>query len=162
MSFDSSWTPVLIAVAVAVAVGAVGARVTDVGPWYRELRKPRWQPPDWAFGPVWTTIYIFAVWSVSRAWPAASPGERRTYLVVWAVNVLLNMWWSVLFFRDRRPDRALVEVVALWLSVLIVVVVSWRISPAAGVLLLPYLVWVSVAAVLNRAIVRLNSPFPRT
>jgi tryptophan-rich sensory protein len=75
------------------------------------------------------------------------------------VNIALNMWWSVIFFRQRRPDLALVEVAALWVSIVVLLVVSWRIAPLAGALLLPYLAWVSLATALNRAVVRLNAPF---
>lgn len=156
---SSGWLAALGAAAVATVVGYVGGRATELGPWYRGLRKPSWNPPDWVFGAVWTTVYAFCIWSVARAWPNAAPGIRVTYLAVWAVNVVLNIWWSVIFFRQRRPDLALVEVGALWLSIVVVLVVSWRISPLAGVLLLPYLAWVSLASVLNRAIVRLNAPF---
>jgi tryptophan-rich sensory protein len=155
----SAWIPALVATGVATVVGYIGSRATELGPWYRELRKPSWQPPDWAFGAVWTTVYAFSIWSVAKAWPMAAPEQRTSYLLAWGVNVLLNMWWSLLFFRQRRPDLALVEVVALWLSIVVIIVFSWQITPAAGLLLLPYLVWVSIATVLNRAIVRLNAPF---
>lgn len=156
-------SPTAIAAAVAVAVAVVGARATELGPWYRELRKPRWQPPDWLFGPAWTTIYVCCVWSVRLAWPAAAAsGGRTAYLAAWGLNLAANAWWSVLFFRRQRPDWALREVVLLWASIAVLVALSWRLAPAAGALLLPYLAWVSFAAVLNAAIVRRNAPFTGT
>ena len=161
-SLGALQSPSVVAMAVAVLVAVVGARVTALGPWYRELIKPSWQPPDWAFGPAWTTVYIFCVWSVSVAWPAASPSQRTVYLIAWGINLAANVWWSVLFFRRKRPDWAFREVVLLWLSIVGVMAASWPASPRASLLLLPYLLWVSFASVLNMAIVRLNAPFTRT
>lgn len=152
--------PTIAATLVAVVVAVAGARATELGTWYRELRKPTWQPPDWLFGPVWTTVYACCVWSVATAWPALTPSQRPAYLGAWAVNVLANVWWSVLFFRRRRPDWALREVVLLWLSIVGVMAATWPSSPSATLQLLPYLLWVSFASVLNAAVVRLNAPFP--
>lgn len=157
-----TWSPTVVATLVAVVVAVVGARATELGPWYRELRKPTWQPPDWAFGPAWTTIYAFCVWSAVTYWPTANASQRSTYLAAWGVNIAANVWWSLLFFRQRRPDWALREVVLLWLSIVGVIAASWTASPRAALLLVPYLLWVSFASVLNSAIVRLNAPFTRT
>lgn len=159
---DTLQSPALVAGAVAVLVAVTGARATELGRWYRELIKPSWQPPDWAFGPAWTTVYAFCIWSAARAWPAASPSQRGIYLAAWGVNLTANVWWSVLFFRNRRPDWALREVVLLWLSIVGVMLATWPADTLAALLLLPYLLWVSFASVLNRAIVRLNAPFTRT
>lgn len=153
-------TPALAATVVAAVVAIGGARATELGTWYRELRKPTWQPPDWLFGPVWTLVYICCIWSVSTAWPALPSASRPAYLALWGVNVAANLWWSVLFFRRRRPDWALREVALLWLSIVAVMAASWSPAPAAALQLLPYLLWVSFASVLNAAIVRLNAPFP--
>ena len=160
MSF--SFNPTVVATLVAVVVGFVGARATELDSWYRNLRKPTWQPPDWAFGPGWTVIYAFCIWSVSVYWPAATESQRQTYLLAWGVNLVLNVWWSLLFFRQKRPDWALREVVLLWLSIVSVVVVSYPASPRAALLLMPYLLWVSFASTLNAAVVKLNAPFTRT
>lgn len=159
---DTLQSPVLVAGAVAVLVAVSGARATELGRWYRELMKPSWQPPDWAFGPAWTTIYAFCIWSAALAWPAASSSQRGPYLVAWGVNLAANLLWSVLFFRQRRPDWALREVVVLWLSIVGVMLATWPADARAALLLLPYLLWVSFASVLNLAIVRLNAPFTRT
>ncbi|MGU3540618.1 TspO/MBR family protein [Methylobacterium sp. A54F] len=153
--------PVLVAALVAVATGFAGGLLTVTGPWYHGLRQPAWKPPDWAFGPVWATILACAVASAAMAWGAADAGARGLLVAAYAVNVVLNVAWSGLFFRARRPDWALAEVVLLWLSVLALVVVTAPASTAAALLLLPYLAWVGVAAVLNLRIVRLNRPFGR-
>lgn len=151
--------PTVIAAAVAACVAVAGMRATELGPWYRALRKPPWQPPDWAFGAVWTLVYVTSVAAVALAWPRMTGTLRVVFVAAWAVNVGLNYYWSVLFFRRRRPDLALKEVVALWLSIAAVMALAGLAAPSGALLLLPYLVWVSIAARLNRAIVRLNAPF---
>ena len=146
-----------VAALCAVVLATLGRWATQLGPWYAALAKPPWQPPDFWFGPVWTLIYTLSVWSAAGAWLATDEQrQRRALVVAWAVNMVLNLLWSWLFFTRQRPDWAQLEVVALWLSVLAVMVVTWRISRLHGALLLPYLAWVAFAAVLNRAIVQLN------
>lgn len=134
--------------------------MTDLGPWYAGLRQPSWKPPDWLFGPVWTLIFALTALAGVLSWRSANGrAEREWLLVAFALNGFLNVFWSLLFFRLRRPDWALVEVVFLWASILLLVVLCSRVSRPAGLLLLPYLIWVGFAAVLNLAVVRLNAPF---
>ncbi|MDP4003788.1 TspO/MBR family protein [Methylobacterium sp. NEAU K] len=156
----ADWGPPAVAAAAAVLVAVAGAVTTTTDAWYRRLRVPAWKPPDWAFGPVWTVIFVCTATSGVIAWNGdADPGARRLLLSAFAVNAVLNIAWSVLFFRLRRPDWALVEVAALWLSIAVLAAVTGRVSTAAGLMNLPYLTWVSVAACLNLRIVRLNAPF---
>ena len=152
--------PVLIAAAAAVAVAGLGALMTDLGPWYQSLRQPPWKPPDWLFGPGWTLIFALAAASGVTAWRnAPDRASREWLLVLFSLNGFLNIFWSLLFFRLRRPDWALVEVVFLWLSILLLIAVVARYSKAAAALLAPYLAWVTFAGTLNRAVVELNAPF---
>ena len=154
------WPGLPIAFALSLGVASVGASLTDIGPWYLALRQPDWKPPDIAFGPIWTTIFTLYAVSAWLAWYAAvNRAERRVLLTVFAVNAVCNVLWSYLYFFLQRPDWALLEWVALWLSVLAVVVVLRRIRPAAGWMNLPYLIWVSAAGYLNLATVQLNGPF---
>jgi tryptophan-rich sensory protein len=156
----SRWKPVVIAAAGALALAILGGLSTDIGPWYRSLKEPDWKPPDVLFGPVWTTIYACAAVSGVIAWRRASTRSRREWiLVLFASNAFVNVLWSLLFFRLRRPDWALVEVAFLWLSILALIVYLARFSRPSGWLLAPYLAWVSFAATLNLAVVRLNAPF---
>lgn len=149
--------PVMIAALVAVLVASLGASVTDLGPWYQSLRKPAWQPPDWLFGPAWTVIFALTALSAAQAWRDAPDQASREWMVgLFALNGFLNVLWSFLFFRLQRPDLALVEVVAFWLSIVALIVVLNRYSRTAGLLLIPYLVWVGFAGVLNWAILSLN------
>jgi tryptophan-rich sensory protein len=152
--------PVLVAALAALLVAAVGGTLTDLGPWYQHLREPAWKPPNWAFGPIWTAIFAFSALSGVAAWRGArTPGGRNWVIGLFAVNASLNLLWSLLFFRLHRPDLALVEVVFLWASILALIVTFARRAPIASLLLVPYLVWVSAAAVLNYQVVLLNGPF---
>ena len=144
----------------AVIVAVAGGVLTVIGPWYDGLKKPSWKPPDWAFGPVWTAILILAAISAALAWEAAEgAGARSAILAVLIVNSILNIAWSGIFFKMRRPDWALIEVAMLWLSILALILVLGAHSATAGWLMVPYLAWVSVAAFLNYRIVQLNKPF---
>ena len=155
-----SWKPVLIAALVAIFIAVLGGTLTDTGPWYQRLRKPSWQPPDWLFGPAWTLIFALSTASAVHAWRNAQNRAQRDWVIVlFALNGFLNVLWSTLFFALRRPDWALIEVALLWLSILLPIVAFWRFAKPASLYLLPYLVWVSLAAFLNLTVVRLNAPF---
>ncbi|MEH3116988.1 MAG: tryptophan-rich sensory protein [Methylorubrum populi] len=154
------WGPPVVAGLVAVAVAVAGGVATRTDTWYRRLRVPAWKPSDWAFGPIWAVIFALTTTSAVLAWNAApEPAVRARLLAVFAVNGALNIAWSVIFFRLRRPDWAFAEVVLLWLSIVAVTVTVGHVSTVAGLLNLPYLAWVGVAACLNRTIVRLNPRF---
>ncbi len=153
--------PIALAFVAAIIASAAGALSTDIGPWYYALVKPSWQPPDWLFGPVWTTIYACAAIAASLAWlRAPNRSQRTTLLIAFAVNLGLNILWSLLFFRMQRPDFALYQVGFLWLSIVVLIAIMWNYSRTSSLLLLPYLLWVSFAAYLNFIIVQLNAPFP--
>jgi len=144
----------------ALTVAAIGGTVTDLGPWYRGLAEPPWKPPDAAFGLIWTAIFAFAAASGVVAWRSARSRPTREWMIaLFALNGFLNIFWSLLFFRMKRPDWSQFEVVALWLSIATLMVFVGRWSRGAAALLTPYLVWVSIAAALNVAVVRLNGPF---
>lgn len=152
--------PFAVTALAALALSWLGAAITDIGPWYRALLKPEWQPPDWLFGPVWTAIFALAAVSAATAWRAApSPEAREWVIALFIANGFLNVLWSLLFFRLRRPDWALAEVMLLWLSILMLILVLAPISRLASRLLWPYLAWVSFAALLNWRLVSLNAPF---
>ena len=153
--------PIVVAALITIAVLGVGGALTEVGPWYRDLRKPSWNPPDWAFGPAWTLILGLAAWAGVLAWQAA-PDAHVRIAVLFGCNIVFHVLWSPLFFNFKRPDWALMEVPFLWLSVLALIVGLAPLSSAAAWLLAPYLVWVAFAAFLNLTIVRLNAPFRRT
>ena len=141
------------------AAAAIGSMATfrNVATWYPTLQKPSWTPPSALFGPVWTVLYLAMSVAGWRAWrkaesAAASAGVIRLY----GAQLILNALWSVLFFGLRRPDLALVDIVALWLLLALALVRFGRLDRLAGVLWAPYLAWVSFATALNAAIWYLN------
>ena len=148
----------LAVVGVAAAAGSA-ATVPNLRPWYDGLRKPWWTPPNWAFGPAWTTLYVLMAVSAWRVWrrDPASPKARRDALTCWAFQLALNVGWSWLFFGLRNPTLAFFELMALWVAILATAVAAWKVDRPAAWLLAPYLLWVTYAGSLNGAIVRLNS-----
>ena len=149
-----------IPIGVALLLGVAGGFLTDIGPWYRDLKKPKLNPPNWLFGPAWTIILGLAAWSAIIAWNASdTDDERRLVIVLYGANALLHLLWSPLFFKFKRPDWALVEVTFLWASLVALVIGIAPISRTASHLIWPYLAWVTFATWLNWQIVRLN---PRT
>jgi tryptophan-rich sensory protein len=163
MPNDRRWRrlrPVAVAAASTLAVAAVGTTLTDLGPWYQSLAKPWWQPPGPAFGAIWTVIYALATASAVIGWRDARQGATREWLIgLFALNGFLNVLWSFLFFRLHRPDWALFESAALWLSVLLLIVILARFSRVASLLLWPYLLWVTIATALDYEVVRMNPAF---
>ncbi len=142
-----------------LAAGGLGAVLSGEmggGEWYAALERPPLTPPSWVFGPVWTTLYVLmgvAAWLVWRHYPCRG---TLPALTLFFVQLALNVAWSPLFFGLHNPTAALVDLAALWVALVATTVLFFRVSIAAGVLLLPYLVWTTFAAYLNIAIVALN------
>ena len=149
-----------VAFVISFMTAGIGSALTDLGPWYQALKQPDWKPPDTAFGVIWSTIFTLGAFSGWLAWRQAPLlRERLVVLVVFLINLCLNVLWSWLFFVQHRPDWALVELYFLWASIVAMMVVSWRHSRVAAVLLVPYLAWVTTAGFLNQANIQLNGPF---
>jgi benzodiazapine receptor len=152
--------PILIAALAALGVGALGAQLTELGPWYRGLLQPSFKPPDIWFGPAWTLIFVLAASAGVTAWKSAPDSASRRWLIgLFVLNAGLNSLWSLLFFKLQRPDWALIEVAFLWLSIAALIAATQSYSRKAAALLLPYLLWVSFASAINYATVQLNGPF---
>jgi tryptophan-rich sensory protein len=152
--------PAAVASVAALCVAALGATVTDLGPWYQALAKPAWNPPDVVFPMGWTLIYALITISAITAWRAAPNTAVAEWVIgLFALNGFLNITWSLIFFRMQRPDWAFIELIALWLSIIALIIYCGRFSRTAAVLLVPYLAWVSFAGALNWAVVELNAPF---
>lgn len=151
------WKPAVFAALAALFVAGAGGAMTDLGPWYRALHQPSWKPPDWLFGPAWTLIYALTALAGLEAWRRARDGASRASVIgLFALNGFLNILWTALFFRFKHPDWALLEVLALWLSILVMIVVFWRPAKRASLLLVPYLIWVFYAATINLGVLWLN------
>lgn len=159
MSYSRGRT-ILTAALAALAVAVVGGLATDLGPWYQGLEKPSWQPPGMWFGPIWTMLYAMTAMAAALAWWASDSQKSRLNILIWFLfNAVLNVTWSLLFFRLHRPDWALSELALFWISIVILIVICWKRSRLASMLLVPYLAWVTFAGVLNAEIVKLNGPF---
>lgn len=154
----SSIVGLLAWVGVCVLVGGVSGALTAhaIPTWYAGLVKPSFNPPNWVFGPVWTTLYILmgvAAWIV---WLQPHSATRQIALGCFVTQLALNFFWSLIFFRWHMLGGALVEILLLWLAILATLLFFWQVRTLAGALLLPYLAWVSFASVLNAAIWKLN------
>ena len=137
-------------------MAAVGARFMPDA-WYRQLRKPAWNPPNKVFGPVWTTLYLLMAIAAWLVWRKAGIAAAVIPLAFFVLQLVLNTAWSWLFFGRHTLGGAFLELLALWIAILITLVLFWRVVPLSGILLVPYLAWVSFAGVLNGTIWRLNT-----
>jgi translocator protein len=141
----------------AVSFGAslVGSRFMP-GEWYAALAKPAWTPPNWIFAPVWTLLYALIGLSAWLVWRRTGFSGAGPALSLFLVQLALNALWSYLFFGIHRPGLAFLEILVLWAAILATLILFWRVNAASGLLLLPYLLWVSFAAGLNFVLWRLN------
>lgn len=126
------------------------------GEWYAELNRPWYAPPNWLFGPVWTVLYFMIATAGWLVWKTRRSGSIVFAMTLYGVQLILNSAWTCLFFGLQRPDFALVEIAILWLVIVATIVVFRRHSRFAALLLIPYLLWVSFASVLNYGFWSLN------
>jgi tryptophan-rich sensory protein len=137
-----------------LVAGVAGA--ARPGAWYRGIRKPSWNPPDWLFAPVWSVMYTLMGVAAWLVWKERGATSVQLALTMFIVQLLLNALWSWIFFGWHRMGAALVEVLVLWSAVLATLLTFWQVTPLAGKLLVPYLLWVSFASFLNFTLWRLN------
>lgn len=147
----------IVALVVCFAVAALGgwATSTSVGTWYATLAKPSFNPPNWVFSPVWTLLYLMMAVAAWRVWRLDGRLVSAP-MAAFAIQLLLNLGWSVLFFGLRTPAAALADILALIVAIAVTLWLFIRRDRLAGLLLVPYLAWVGFASTLNLAIVRLN------
>ena len=147
-------------VTLCLLVSAAGGMVTatSVDTWYQALAKPSFNPPDWVFAPVWTTLYFLMGVSGWRVWRRSALRATRGALALFGLQLFLNFAWSVLFFGFQRIDLALIDIAILFVAIVANMIVFWRIERLATLLLVPYAAWVVFAIVLNVSIWLLNVP----
>ena len=147
-------------VALCLLVSAAGGMVTatSVDTWYQALAKPSFNPPNWVFAPVWTTLYFLMGVSGWRIWRRRASRATREALSLFGLQLFLNFAWSVLFFGFQRIDLALIDIVILFVAIVANMILFWRIERLATLLLVPYAAWVVFAIVLNVSIWLLNVP----
>jgi benzodiazapine receptor len=127
------------------------------GEWYKSLRKPVWVPPNWAFPVVWSSLYILMAWAAMRVGMSGAEGPMIALgLGLWAMQIAFNAIWTPIFFGLKRMRAALMIMAGLWSSVLGTAIVFYAVDPIAGLMLVPYVMWVSIAFALNTSILRLN------
>ncbi len=150
------WTLFLLFLIACGGAGTTGA-MFQPGSWYESLRKPAWTPPNWVFPTVWTILYICIATAAARAAPLDRTGLAMAFF---AVQIAFNTLWTPIFFGLHNMKAGLVVIGILWLAVLGTLVAFWRLDLLAGLLFVPYLVWVSTAFALNLSVWRLNRARP--
>ncbi len=143
-------------IALTFSAALTGAFV-DTGGWYASITKPAWNPPNSIFGPVWTTLYIMMAVAAWLVWQRGGWKQQRKALTIYLVQWALNALWTPLFFGLQRPDLAFAGILLLLASILATIAAFWRVKRTAAILLIPYVLWVSFATVLNFTIWRLNA-----
>jgi tryptophan-rich sensory protein len=159
MSNQGTSTLLLIAAAIApVAAAAIAgnlATIPNIPGWYAHLTKPSFNPPNWVFAPVWTTLYVMMAYAFYRVLDASSDWISFA-VAIFLIQIALNAAWSWVFFSLHSPRGGLATIALLWLAILLTIVAFWQIDRLASILLWPYLLWVSFAGILNLEIDRLN------
>jgi translocator protein len=154
-----NYKKLILSILIPVAVGAISGFFTNSGVegWYAVANKPSFNPPNWIFAPVWTTLYILMGIAMYLIWNAAiDEKKKRRALLLYALQLMLNFLWSFIFFEMQQPGAALIEIILMWFSILLTLLAFGKINKAAAGLLVPYLCWVSFAIVLNYEIWSLN------
>jgi benzodiazapine receptor len=148
----------IICLALPLAVGGISgfATVTGIDSWYSAVNKPFFNPPNWIFAPVWTSLYAIMGIGLFLIWQSPVSKKRSNALIIFAIQLALNFVWSFLFFYFENPGLALIEILILWLSILVMILYFRKVRLLAGNLQIPYLIWVSFATCLNTAIWWLN------
>lgn len=149
----------IISVMIPLMVGAIAGFFTSesVNSWYVNVNKPSFNPPSWLFAPVWTALYLMMGIAFYLVWKAAvTDALKKQAMTFYAVQLFLNFIWSFIFFYLQQPGWAMVDIVLMWIMILLTIIWFGKISPVAAWLLVPYICWVSFAALLNYSIWKLN------
>jgi len=154
----STLVKLIISILASFAAGGVGSLFTfkSIPTWYAQLKKPRYTPPNWAFGPVWTILYILMGISVFLVWQRISTNSAALAFILFWIQLALNAFWSIIFFGMKSKGGGVVTIILLWLLILATIITSFRVSSWAGALLIPYITWVSIASYLNIGVWWLN------
>lgn len=148
----------LASLALPLCLGAIAGLFTAeaVPEWYETLNRPSFNPPNWLFGPVWTTLYMLLGISLFLIWKQSASKERNLAIFVFLLQQALNFGWSFIFFYFNMIGFALIEIILLWISIIVMLVLFYKIKPMAAYINIPYLIWVTFAAILNASYYILN------
>ena len=154
----SNTLKLIISIVLTVGLGSLGGifTIAEIPNWYAGLNKPSFNPPNWIFGPVWTTLYCLMGISFYLIWKLPASSERTKGVRIFIIQFVLNFGWSIIFFSMHQLGWALVEIIAMWIFILLTILQFRKLSIPAAVLLIPYLLWVSFASILNGSIWQLN------
>ncbi len=159
MKFFPTYLKITTAIVICLVVGGISGLVTtnSIESWYSLINKPSFNPPNWIFGPVWTLLYILMGISAALVWNKGwKKREVKQALTIFILQLVLNSLWTLIFFGLHNPLFAFIEIVILWVAIMLTILKFFKISRLSGYLMLPYILWVSFAGVLNLAIVLLN------
>lgn len=149
----------IISVAICELVGLLSTPFTiaSIPTWYQTLNKPSFSPPNWVFGPAWTILYFLMGVSLYLVWAKGLKNKKvKTGVKFFSIQLVLNFLWSIFFFGLHSPILGMIDIALLWIAILITIIKFYEISKSASYILIPYLLWVSFASVLNLFIVILN------
>lgn len=148
----------LISIMIPLVIGFTSGFFTasGVNEWYTTLNRPSFNPPNWLFGPVWTTLYILMGISLYLVWKQPVSEARNSAIWIFALQLTLNFFWSIIFFYWHQIGIALIEIIVLWGLILLMIYRFYHINPTAAWLNIPYIMWVSFATILNAAYWKLN------
>jgi translocator protein len=148
---------IIISVFICAGLGALSglSTIDAINSWYRTLSKPSWNPPNGIFGPVWTILYILMGISAALVWNSRNDRKKQA-LAIFIIQFILNLLWTYIFFGRQDILLALADIIALWVIIVMTIVYFYNINRIASFLLIPYLLWVSFATVLNYSIYMLN------
>jgi len=151
-------TKLVASILIPLVIGFLGSFFTSssVNNWYATINKPTFNPPNWIFGPVWTVLFFLIGISFYLVWKKGFGKNKIKIIGIYALQLLLNFIWSLLFFGLQSPALALIEIIILWFVILANIIIFYKSTKIAGYILIPYLLWVSFATVLNFAIFILN------
>ena len=151
----------IVSIVASFAAAGIGSLFTfkAIPTWYQGLKKPPYTPPNWVFGPVWTTLYILMGISVFLVWQKGlvTNGAMLAFTLFW-IQLALNALWSIIFFGMKSKGGGVITIIVLWLLILATIIASFQVSAWVGALLIPYIVWVSIASYLNIGVWLLNKP----
>jgi len=149
----------IVSILIPLVIGSVGSigTISEIPTWYSALSKPSWAPPNWLFGPVWTTLYILMGIALFLVWrEGLNRSDVRFAILIFAVQLVLNLLWSIVFFTYHSLFGSFIVIMLLWIAILANIIAFSIISRTAGLLLVPYIVWVSIASYLNYSVYLLN------
>lgn len=148
----------IVSLLLPLSLGAIAGMFTAqaVPGWYATLNQPSFNPPNWVFGPVWTTLYIILGFSFFLIWKQEQSKQRNQAILIFMIQMGLNFGWSFLFFYYNLIGFALLEIIVLWVSIITMIVLFYKIKPLAAFINIPYLLWVTFATILNAGYYFLN------